>query len=80
MHFTFDYFEPEMKKDPRIKVTREAWNDKKHFIQWDYQRQVFMEHLPGKIAHEWCWNNYEKAKEDIITRDWRQLPYSEVIV
>jgi hypothetical protein len=79
MHFTFDHFASEMKKDPRVKVTREAWSNKARFIQWNYQDQVFIEHLPGGRAHEWCWENYDDAKEDILTEDWIKLPCMEVI-
>jgi hypothetical protein len=40
---------------------------------------VFIEHLPGGRAHEWCWENYDDAKEDILTEDWIKLPCMEVI-
>lgn len=80
MLYTFDYFENKMKENPRIRVTRKKWNDSRHYIQWDSKEQVFREHLPDRKPHEWCWDNSDRARDDLLTKDWRQLPFMQLTI
>ena len=72
-HYNFSYFEQIMKSDPSIKITREQWNNINIYIYWQPESQRFMRHLPGYEDHEYDWDDFSMARDDVLSGDWKQV-------
>lgn len=67
----FAFFQEKMKHDPKMKVTRESWEDSA-YIFWSAHFKIFLKFDSGTgTTKEWFWRDSTQATADLTANDWK---------